>query len=232
MPQALRQRPRSPSGQLPIPYTVPVIDGVPDFRVSDGEKWLECVTRGLCPLCGEEIKGNFWFVGGPLCHENRLFLDPGMHRDCAEYALQVCPFLASPKGHYANLGQRPPPEGFTVFPIVGPTRPDVFMLGRARSYRVSGALILADRWLEVVWWRDGVELLPNGQPKPASWGVWCEVWGGVTGRREAWLKQNGKVALFATRGAAAGEAARHMSRQMGAPHRTANYRYSAKEYRP
>lgn len=35
------------------------------------------------------------------------------------------------------------------------------------------------------------------------WGIWCQVSGGVTGHREAWLKgEGGTIALFATEAAA------------------------------
>jgi len=48
---------------------------------------------------------------------------------------------------------------------------------------------------------------------PREWGVWCEVWGGVTGSREAWLKSNGARATFATREEAEAEAAGLMAKQ-------------------
>jgi hypothetical protein len=30
-------------------------------------------------------------------------------------------------------------------------------------------------------------------------GIWCQVWGGVIGRRSAWLKANGDIQRFETR---------------------------------
>lgn len=31
-----------------------------------------------------------------------------------------------------------------------------------------------------------------------GWGVWCEVWGGVTGFRQSWLKRDDAVVEFET----------------------------------
>lgn len=37
-----------------------------------------------------------------------------------------------------------------------------------------------------------------------TWGVWCEVWGGVTGSRCAWMKgADGAVMVFASEASAA-----------------------------
>lgn len=57
--------------------------------------------------------------------------------------------------------------------------------------------------------------------------IWCEVWGGVTGSRAAWLKQNGEIADFATREAAEAEAARLNDRTKDNPR--ASFSYSVRE---
>jgi len=41
-----------------------------------------------------------------------------------------------------------------------------------------------------------------------EYGIWCQVSGGVTGHRQAWLKANGKVQTFATLAEAEAEAER------------------------
>jgi hypothetical protein len=65
----------------------------------------------------------------------------------------------------------------------------------------------------------------------ARWGVWCEVWSVLHGTREAWLKRNDTVAQFATCEEAEAEAERNMRRVYGNPHRVADFRYSAREFR-
>lgn len=56
--------------------------------------------------------------------------------------------------------------------------------------------------------------------------VWCEVWGGVTGPRQAYLKSNGEISEFSTREEAEKEAARLNEKMNGSPHRIATFRYS------
>jgi hypothetical protein len=61
-----------------------------------------------------------------------------------------------------------------------------------------------------------------------TWGVWCEVWGGVTGRRRAWLKDDGRPAEFGSRAEAEAEARRLNASVGGNPRRKAQFRYSAR----
>jgi hypothetical protein len=73
--------------------------------------------------------------------------------------------------------------------------------------------------------------VPRGPSRRTTmWGVWCECWGGVTGNREAWLKSHGTIAQFATRQEAETEAARLNTRANGNPNRTADFRYTAREF--
>lgn len=60
-----------------------------------------------------------------------------------------------------------------------------------------------------------------------KYGVWCEVFGGVTGSREAWLKSNGELMKFATFEEAQAEARRCQS--VDRRFSTANFRYTARE---
>jgi len=107
IPRRLRQRPRDPRG-YPIPYVVLIReDGNPDFRASQPNRWLICVERRQCQLCGQRLDGGGWFIGAPECEKSRRFLDPAMHLDCAIYSLRVCPFLAITKAHYSDIARRP-----------------------------------------------------------------------------------------------------------------------------
>jgi hypothetical protein len=62
-----------------------------------------------------------------------------------------------------------------------------------------------------------------------KFGVWCEVYGGVTGHRQAWLKENGAVVMFDTHEEAAERAKKLSDDKNGNPYRTANFEYSARE---
>ncbi len=59
-----------------------------------------------------------------------------------------------------------------------------------------------------------------------KYGVWCEVWGGVTGSREGWLKSMGEIMVFTNRDNAEQEAEHHNKRTANNPR--ASFRYSAK----
>ena len=64
-----------------------------------------------------------------------------------------------------------------------------------------------------------------------TYAIWCEVWGGITGSRASWAKQDGKVMTFATLEAAEAEAKQRQARTMGNLNRTAHFAYTARTYR-
>ena len=161
IPARLAARPRDARG-YPIPYAVLQPEGgPPDFRITDVNAWSQAVRLRLCALCGVPLGRHLAFVGGPLTYQNRYFTDLPMHRDCAVYALKVCPFLAAPNYRYAE-SLRTAPEGhvLAVSEAVRTVRPDYFFMGMTLGYRLvrSGdgtLLVRADPWREVEWWRYG-----------------------------------------------------------------------------
>jgi hypothetical protein len=78
IPPRLAKRPLDSRG-YPIPVTTARIDGRWDFRVTDPKEWSRVIKTKRCALRGEKPDKSIWFVGVPLCHENRLCYDPGMH---------------------------------------------------------------------------------------------------------------------------------------------------------
>lgn len=62
------------------------------------------------------------------------------------------------------------------------------------------------------------------------YGVWCMVWGGVTGHRESWLTNRGEVVIFETLTEAACVASDLQRNTMRNPYRKANFRYTAMEF--
>lgn len=103
-PARMKSRPVDARGYS-VPYFVATIDGKPDFRVSDPEKFKQCVRFGKCWLCGEKLGTLHTFVIGPMCVVNRTTSEPPCHLDCATYAVKGCPFLNNPNTKYreANL---------------------------------------------------------------------------------------------------------------------------------
>jgi hypothetical protein len=107
----------TPITQIPLPkkmralrldhrgYPVPFIvlndmAGKPVFTANDSIRQARCIVEKRCPICGSRLDRIFWFVGGPLSafHEYGLYNDSAMHKECMEYALRVCPYLAMRPG--------------------------------------------------------------------------------------------------------------------------------------
>jgi hypothetical protein len=84
------------------------LDGKPDFRAVDSEKILACYESQLCGICGRRLGEFSYFIGGDGCARNHCFLDPAMHRECAEFAAIVCPFL---NGEREGYSERALPQG-------------------------------------------------------------------------------------------------------------------------
>lgn len=136
-------------------YPIPFIalrdtDGIPHFTINDHMKVMHARMRKVCSICGKGFEvfqdsrgkrnptpenAGMWFVGGPMSafHPHGAYIDPPAHRECHEYALRVCPYLAAPS--YARRI-----EGATLDPaklpryMVGfvdsamiPERPEVFV---------------------------------------------------------------------------------------------------------
>jgi len=101
IPARMRHRPIDARGYT-VPWFVEWIDGKPDFRVMDRNKWMRALRDNLCWLCGEKLGTLRTFVIGPMCVVNRITSEPACHRDCAEYAARGCPFLTIPDAQYRD----------------------------------------------------------------------------------------------------------------------------------
>lgn len=147
---------------LPVPAMVQYDEhGVPDFRVIDMEKWGALVQSRGCGICGARMGARVWFIGGPLAIANRMFTDLAMHKDCAEYALQVCPWLALPR--YRMIDKLVEMEGvvINVNEWAATKRPEDFMLAASSGYKLAliGAtkqpVLWANPFSSVETWHEG-----------------------------------------------------------------------------
>jgi hypothetical protein len=96
MPKRIEALERDPERGYPVPYFVAWVDGKPDFRIADARAHLNCIQEKLCWICGQKLGKHLAFVIGSMCVVNRVSAEPPMHRDCALYSVQVCPFLLNP----------------------------------------------------------------------------------------------------------------------------------------
>ena len=116
MPESSRLAARPHWGVFPIPFVTHLGDGGrPDFRVHDEDRRMECARSHLCQLCGGSLSSDrvFVFVGTSASIQRHTFGEPPMHRECMEFAWQVCPWLA-------GGGERRPIEDGLVLTVVPP----------------------------------------------------------------------------------------------------------------
>lgn len=161
IPDRLAARPRDRRG-YPIPWTVKLdLEGRPDFRVIDTEKVAIAVGLKRCAMCGEALGRHLAFIGGPVSFKTRLFTDMPMHKDCALYAIQVCPWLAAPNMRYA--GSLPQLSGSVTVAHTSEMveeRPERFFIGTTKCCHLvrtpAGSVVMqADPWEWHEWWRYG-----------------------------------------------------------------------------
>lgn len=104
IPDRLKARPVDERG-YPVPWFVLEIEKDKfDFRVIAPNKHAEAIALGKCWICGEPLGAFKQFVIGPLSAVQRISGEPPSHRDCAEFAVQACPFIANPR-----MGRSPRP---------------------------------------------------------------------------------------------------------------------------
>lgn len=158
MPANIAALPRDKRG-LPIPASAFIRpDGTPDFTVINPERWASLVKVRGCGVCGMPLEELLWFIGGPVSHQTHMFFDHPMHKECAEYALQVCSYLALPRMTYRKQQDR------NVREVKGASseRGERTMLASTASYRVvqfQGEVFLqASEWITVQWWKEGKQL--------------------------------------------------------------------------
>jgi len=175
VPVRMSKMPRDRRG-FTVPFFVSWLDangnlvdapnGTPDFRVIDTRRFAECVNFAKCWLCGEKLGRYKAYVVGPMCAVNRTTSEPPCHRECAVYALQVCPFLAQPK---MRRNEKNMPDGYIAPAGEGLKRnPGMGVLWLqdcfAKRYDVEanrlqningGYLFQLQDPVEVQWWKDG-----------------------------------------------------------------------------
>jgi hypothetical protein len=174
LPYRLKHLPKDRRG-LPIPFVVfRDQDGKPHFTINDQHAVAMALSSKLCGLCGKPHRfGEMWFIGGPTAafHESGAFIDPPVHRECGEYAMKVCPFIAAPSWSRRiddkTLDYSKLPQDQAIVAIDSPPeRPPYFVMARASGYRIAEAddspgqaLIVPRRpWKETHFWLNSHEI--------------------------------------------------------------------------
>ncbi len=96
LPARLKRLPVDDRG-YPVPWFVAWVDGKPEFRAADAEKWRRAVRDRLCWVCGVPLGVHLTFVLGPMCGITRTTAEPPAHLECARWSARNCPFLTRPE---------------------------------------------------------------------------------------------------------------------------------------
>jgi hypothetical protein len=140
-----------------VPWFVPEVDGVFDFRFMGHEKFVEALKWNKCWICGQRLGVNRTFVAGPMCCITRTQPEPPSHLECARWAVQVCPFLSN-----ANRERRSDERSREL------DKPE----------NIPGEMIKRNPGVTALWttrtakvWKDqkGLELLEMGDPEDLEW---------------------------------------------------------------
>jgi hypothetical protein len=150
----------------PVPWFVQWIDGEPDFRVMDREKWRHAIRFSNCWLCGEQLGRWRTFVIGPMGAVNRVTSEPPCHIECAEFAAQSCPFLTLPRAQYTATKKLPTEEIRKPPGVMSVRNPGVAALWTCESFNVFN-VDPANFPPEANAQRG--QLLQIGEPKSVSW---------------------------------------------------------------
>jgi hypothetical protein len=110
LPERMERLPIDPRG-YPVPAFVADVNGEPDFRVASAAFKENAQLVGLCYVCGLPFTTRHrWFVIGPMSVVNRTTSEPAVHRECAIFSVQGCPFLMRP--HAMRRENALPESGF------------------------------------------------------------------------------------------------------------------------
>src|SRR4030095_278504 len=97
LPKRMRSLPLDPQRGVPVPWFGKWINGKPEFRAMDAEKFTEAIKFSLCWCCGQTLGVHLAFVIGPMCAVNRTSSETPCHYDCAVWSAKNCPFLSRPQ---------------------------------------------------------------------------------------------------------------------------------------
>jgi hypothetical protein len=95
LPRRMSHLPIDKRGYV-IPFFVDYINGEPEFRAMNRQKYVQCIRQKLCWVCGTKLETRFAFVAGPMCGINQTSAEPPSHIECARWSARNCPFLSNP----------------------------------------------------------------------------------------------------------------------------------------
>lgn len=133
---------------MPVPFTFMWIEGKPEFTILDPRKVTLCISNKLCAICGLALGEFAYFIGGPLCKQNRLFTDPPMHEECAEFSAKICPFLNGNVKSYTSREHSIPIKELHM----ETKRPEIMFIMQAKASTVAVTRLGSDHFITAHPW--------------------------------------------------------------------------------
>jgi hypothetical protein len=191
LPSRMKELPVDDRGYV-VPWFVDWIDGRPEFRAMNPEKWIRAIREKRCWVCGDRLGRWMTFVAGPMCGINRTSSEPPCHRECAQWSARNCPFLNNPDA-IRREDEDFNPVSRSVGGVAIQRNPGVSMLWTTNTYTVfddgrGGRLLHMGEPSSVEWYACG---------KPATREqVLASVDSGFPALAQMALKQEGAMAYL------------------------------------
>jgi hypothetical protein len=132
----------------PVPWFVSWMDGKPEFRVADSDKFERALAEKRCWICGNLLDEVATFVAMAPALVFGVVVEPPCHDDCAHFAAKVCPYLALPKAKRRGSGLAEEQN----LAAIDNSNPGVVML-----------------WSTADWWPQEPTLIHLGYPTKVEW---------------------------------------------------------------
>lgn len=107
----------------------------PSFPTIDIGRLHTCRKFNKCWICGAKLGTYKAFVFGPASAISATSMEPPSHRDCARYAVQVCPHLINENARYTlDRGNYRMKEGEEQMPGISPEHPGLIVIYIVKMY--------------------------------------------------------------------------------------------------
>ena len=169
VPKLIQENCKQDPRGLYVPVVVLKEGDVYHFKINDNRIVKSCVANKCCSVCGTALKDDVWFIGGPasVFHKRGAIADLPVHKECGEYALQACPYMAysryTSKTNLEKLYERLQDKNILLEnTTLDNNRVPVFCFVKASDYTIHMTHTLVFKpvmpYLEVEFWNDGVQL--------------------------------------------------------------------------
>lgn len=169
LPDKMKDLPRDKRG-YPVPFIILRDKNGYHFKINDSLRVQYCKAKGKCAICGNILGDDSYLIGGVASafHKNGRYIDTPVHKECGDYALRVCPFLAIK--HYNSMmdvekvmSKVEDESLIGVDYTVDPNRPAVYVMLKPKKieFEHSGYIRAKRPFKEVIFYDGGKQIDKN-----------------------------------------------------------------------